>query len=383
MSHESVLLILVRHGQAETNLRPDIIAGQSPTSPLTALGREEAVKCGRFLAASGVRPHSLSTSPLCRTRQTCSLLTAAYDGVIHTVRQTTGRDRGGVDSTPLTRDLCVMPPEVVDADLCEMSQGAWEGQPRSGKYTAAVRAAARADAINWAPPGGESKGGVTARMMRGLTRAADTACDAAGSTSATHPPHTSGISVARSAGPWGSGPVALVVTHGLAMRLVLREVLGGSWNSCHISSSIGNVSCMALRGRCPRPATPALSPSETTETTCPSVAPSAASAAGAAVQGSSLSPPAQAAGGSGRAWGWVLETVNYAPYLLPPPMALPVVLAPRRWLLGGGGDSVTPPTGGSDAAGGAPTPPPKDSASSDAAAWGFDFEGTDAVLSRE
>lgn len=65
-------LYLVRHGQTEYNLK-HLVQGRCD-SPLTELGRTQALAAGRWLADHEVRPRAAGTSPLGRAFSTLGLL---------------------------------------------------------------------------------------------------------------------------------------------------------------------------------------------------------------------------------------------------------------------------------------------------------------------
>jgi broad specificity phosphatase PhoE len=75
------MLALVRHGQSEANLRKDAskVAGQEPSwtgvmrdqdSPLTALGRAQALALGTWMSSPKERYDYILTSPYLRAKQT-------------------------------------------------------------------------------------------------------------------------------------------------------------------------------------------------------------------------------------------------------------------------------------------------------------------------
>jgi broad specificity phosphatase PhoE len=134
------MLILVRHGQSESNAR-GVLVGRSDVS-LTELGVAQARRTGEFLASERAgavdgepRAVHLITSPLRRTRSTADAIAAALGGSI----------------TP-----------VVEERLIELDYGELEGR-RPGEVDRAMWAAWRADP-SWTPPGGESFEQLHARL---------------------------------------------------------------------------------------------------------------------------------------------------------------------------------------------------------------------------
>lgn len=138
------VLYYVRHGQTDWNFERRL-QGQHDI-PLNALGREQAVQCGRILrdlfARDGRAPGDLDycASPLGRARVTMELLRAEL----------------GLD------------PEAyrTDARLMEMSFGRWEGFTAAElKIREAPALAARErDKWNFALPGGESYAQLAVRI---------------------------------------------------------------------------------------------------------------------------------------------------------------------------------------------------------------------------
>ena len=68
-------LILVRHGKAEDHGHP----GGDGARALTAKGRRQSGKVGRYLRAEGLVPDLVLTSPLVRARETAELLCEAAE----------------------------------------------------------------------------------------------------------------------------------------------------------------------------------------------------------------------------------------------------------------------------------------------------------------
>jgi len=138
------VLYYVRHGQTDWNFERRL-QGQHDI-PLNALGREQAVRCGRILsdllARDGGKPEDFDycASPLSRARVTMELMRAEL----------------GLD------------PEVyrTDARLMEMSFGRWEGftVDELRKREAPALAARERDKWNFALPGGESYAQLAVRV---------------------------------------------------------------------------------------------------------------------------------------------------------------------------------------------------------------------------
>lgn len=80
-------LILVRHADAEDEAESDF------ARELTAKGRKQSARVGKFLARLGLRPDMIVTSPLVRAQQTAAILheeTAAVNGVAEDKRLACG-----------------------------------------------------------------------------------------------------------------------------------------------------------------------------------------------------------------------------------------------------------------------------------------------------
>ena len=96
------------------------------------------------------------------------------------------------------------PPQLeLDSNLEEMTQGDWEGQPRSECYTEKTCAAIDADPRGFAAPGGESKADVEARAVQAIEKYA---C---------------------------AGERTCIVNHGIVAKCFLRHVLGSDWATLH------------------------------------------------------------------------------------------------------------------------------------------------------
>jgi broad specificity phosphatase PhoE len=72
LEYNEFYLTLVRHGQSETNANPDKM-GQSPTIPLTALGREQASKLNLRFEKENQYFNYVISSPYTRALDTCTI----------------------------------------------------------------------------------------------------------------------------------------------------------------------------------------------------------------------------------------------------------------------------------------------------------------------
>ncbi|MBN2711486.1 MAG: phosphohistidine phosphatase SixA [Planctomycetes bacterium] len=97
-------LIVVRHADAEHETRPDF------DRKLTLKGEKQSARIGKFLAALGVWPDRIITSPLVRARQTADLAAALL------------KPEKGVEVDE--RLACGMQPDDVYAMLHECDAGA-------------------------------------------------------------------------------------------------------------------------------------------------------------------------------------------------------------------------------------------------------------------
>ena len=170
-------VILVRHGECEMNLEvADKVGGRASASPLTAKGEAQASKLGRWLRSRGVRFDRVVASTAVRAKCTAERMLAEMDD----------------------------PPQLeLDSNLEEMTQGDWEGQPRSECYTEKTCAAIDADPRGFAAPGGESKADVEARAVQAIEKYA---C---------------------------AGERTCIVNHGIVAKCFLRHVLQSDWASLH------------------------------------------------------------------------------------------------------------------------------------------------------
>lgn len=141
MGDRTARLLLVRHGESETNAHAaHVVGGRSSWSELTERGKAQARALGRLWAKVLEDDHLVIASTAVRATQTARY---ALDAA--------GR--------PLTR-LQTRP------ELEELDQGEWTGLPRVEVYTDHQRAAIDEDQWTFRPPGGESQADVFGRVSR-------------------------------------------------------------------------------------------------------------------------------------------------------------------------------------------------------------------------
>ncbi|KAJ3671816.1 hypothetical protein LUZ60_007895 [Juncus effusus] len=136
----SVEVVLISHGESETALRPDLIAGRATAAGLTARGERQARALAVFLKSRGIRFESVYSSPLIRARATASLVCNELEFPENQIQES--------------------------ESLAEMSEGQWEGLPKSEIYTSQIEKSNS----DFAPPSGESLRQVTYRVIEFLNR---------------------------------------------------------------------------------------------------------------------------------------------------------------------------------------------------------------------
>lgn len=130
---------LIRHAESVANLTPELYCGQSTDIPLTELGSLQAEQRGQSLAASGLRPDVVLSSPARRARMTAEI---------------------ALKAAGLCTEL------IIEPALHEVSQGEWEGHNRYEKQTDALLAATAKLGNDFKAPGGESVNDVIRRGRR-------------------------------------------------------------------------------------------------------------------------------------------------------------------------------------------------------------------------
>ena len=87
MSGQTLEIYLLRHAHAGN---PDQWTGDDAERPLSAKGRKQAERLGRFLAERGFKPDAIVTSPKVRARQTADLVAASLKTRVETDQRLAG-----------------------------------------------------------------------------------------------------------------------------------------------------------------------------------------------------------------------------------------------------------------------------------------------------
>ncbi|GJN25521.1 hypothetical protein PR202_gb13360 [Eleusine coracana subsp. coracana] len=143
--HQPALeVVVVSHGECAAAMRPDLVGGRWPAAALTARGERQARALAVFLRSRGARLAAAYASPLDRARATAVLVCRELD----------------------------FPEEQIQLSdsLTEMSQGQWEGCPKSEVYTAEMVNLMESTQPDFSAPIGESLRQVQFRMMEFLNR---------------------------------------------------------------------------------------------------------------------------------------------------------------------------------------------------------------------
>ncbi|KAL6890268.1 hypothetical protein ACP4OV_009031 [Aristida adscensionis] len=140
----AVEVVVVSHGECAAAMRPDLVGGRWPAAALTARGERQARALAVFLRSRGARLAASYASPLDRARATAALVCRELD----------------------------FPEEQIQLSdaLTEISQGQWEGCPKSEIYTPEMVNLMESTQPDFSAPSGESLRQVQFRMMEFLNR---------------------------------------------------------------------------------------------------------------------------------------------------------------------------------------------------------------------
>ncbi|HEY2269736.1 MAG TPA: histidine phosphatase family protein [Streptosporangiaceae bacterium] len=187
---DPVRLVLWRHGQTVWNAERRF-QGQSDI-PLNETGQAQAERAARLLAS--LRPDLIVSSDLSRAASTAAALSRVT----------------GLEVTP-------------DKDLRERHGGGWEGL-----NDAEIRARYPAEHASWSPPDGEPSAVVAERVAGALQRIADRLADDERD---------------------GASGLAVVVSHGAALRLGMSRFLGLPEELFNVLGPLDNCSWSVLGQR--------------------------------------------------------------------------------------------------------------------------------------
>lgn len=131
--------MLIRHGEALTNLNEGRIGGRINPSPLTLRGERQAHLTGRYLGQIGLKFDCVCSSHAVRAIHTAEIITSY-----------TGFDYKKIFRTE---------------KVAEIDRGSWTALPRKPLVTPKVAADMERHPLTWKAPGGESLLDVRKRMM--------------------------------------------------------------------------------------------------------------------------------------------------------------------------------------------------------------------------
>lgn len=187
-----IFIFLLRHAETDYNAHAQFIGGRSNHIPLSTKGEEQALEIGKRLKYSNIQFGQVFCSIANRTRQTLDLI---------------------LSQAKITNN-----PIIYSEELQELSQGDWEGKPRSEIYTLEQLAEINSNQWLFTPPNGESQKEVEERMLAFIS-------------SEILDRHTEGN--------------FLIVGHGIAFKCLLRGILGISSQMAY-KLSIDNTSLTKL-----------------------------------------------------------------------------------------------------------------------------------------
>lgn len=185
-------IYLLRHAETDYNAHVQFIGGRSNHIPLSTKGEKQALEIGKLLRDSSILFDQVFCSIANRTRQTLDLILS----------------QANITNNPI----------IYSEELQELSQGDWEGKPRSEIYTPEQLAEINSNQWLFTPPNGESQKEVEERMLAFIS-------------SEILSEHTEGN--------------FLIVGHGIAFKCLLRGILGISSQMAY-KLSIDNTSLTKL-----------------------------------------------------------------------------------------------------------------------------------------
>lgn len=163
-----------RHAESEMNLSPHIIGGRSTETPLSKIGLAQALELGIKLRSEGYNPDIIISSPAIRCLKTAEISMGMIGREIEDIR--------------------------INNEIQELDQGIAEGGVRAEFYNPETLKILNSDNHNFKFEGGESQKEVEVRMLKVLEETREE-LEATGRQK------------------------AVIFSHGMAMRCLLRGVL--------------------------------------------------------------------------------------------------------------------------------------------------------------
>lgn len=121
-------IMLIRHGQSESNLDMEHIAGTAKNSPLTHNGILQVTRLGEYLKSQNTTFSKIYSSQCDRAFQTANII----------------------------KPFVGEPQVIKTGTLNEVSQGEWEGKTKRGVHTSKQLLAMKTAGVDFTPPNGES-----------------------------------------------------------------------------------------------------------------------------------------------------------------------------------------------------------------------------------
>jgi len=137
MQVPNIRVLFIRHGESIVNQDSSRIAGQSPKSNLSEIGKKQCIYLGKRLKKENVKPFAVFSSPFIRAKKTAEIV---------------------LKESNLNLDI-----EIIE-DLKEFSAGDWEGELRSQVYTDKQLRLMNTLGYIFTPPNGESQRMVERRI---------------------------------------------------------------------------------------------------------------------------------------------------------------------------------------------------------------------------
>jgi probable phosphoglycerate mutase len=138
----SIKFYFIRHGQSESNTKPDIIGGFGDNSKLTNLGKTQAKRLGQYFLKNNLKIDKIYSSNLIRASDTANIF---------------------------AKEIGFEPKNILyNSAISELKQGKWLGQKKSEIYTLEKISMINNAGYLFCPPNGESQRMVERRFSNWL-----------------------------------------------------------------------------------------------------------------------------------------------------------------------------------------------------------------------